>query len=62
MSNSENPNTIVVEGGYVMDPELFWSLFMETGAPELYLLYHKAVQGVYHVLEDGGTDPSGNRV
>jgi len=45
-----------------MDPELFWSLFMETGAPELYLLYHKAVQGVYHVLEDGGTDPSGNRV
>ncbi len=27
-----------------MDPALIWSLFMETGAPELYLLYRKALE------------------
>ena len=27
-----------------MDPNVLWSLFLETGAPELYLLYRKALQ------------------
>ncbi len=27
-----------------MDPVLFWNLFMETGAPELYLLYRRALE------------------
>ncbi len=25
-----------------MNSQFFWSVFMETGAPEAYLLYHKA--------------------
>jgi len=27
-----------------MDPSLLWTLFVETGAPELYLMYRKALQ------------------
>ncbi len=27
-----------------MDPQVFWNLFLETGAPELYLLYLKALR------------------
>jgi len=27
-----------------MDSSTYWSLFLETGAPELYLLYRKALQ------------------
>lgn len=27
-----------------MDPHVLWSLFLETGAPELYLLYLKALR------------------
>ncbi len=27
-----------------MDAQLYWSLFLETGAPEAYLLYRKAKQ------------------
>ena len=27
-----------------MDPCLLWNLFLETGAPEVYLLYRKALQ------------------
>lgn len=45
-----------------MDPEILWSLFMDTGAPELYLLYQRAVQGAYHVLENRGTGSAGNRI
>ena len=43
-----------------MEPDILWNLFMDTGAPELYLLYHKATQGVYHVLEDRRVDPAGD--
>ena len=44
-----------------MDPEFLWSLFMDTGAPELYLLYHKVIRGTSHVLENGrpGSAPDG---
>ncbi len=27
-----------------MDPAFIWSLFMETGAPELYVLYRRALE------------------
>ena len=27
-----------------MNAENYWQLFMETGAPEMYLLYHKALK------------------
>ena len=39
-----------------MDPQAFWQVFMETGAPEMYLLYNKArkmEEG--HVFNDPGT-------
>ena len=45
-----------------MDPDILWSLFIDTGAPELYLLYHKAAQGAHHVLENRGLDPSRDRL
>ena len=35
---------IVDIGGYVMAPDMLWNLFLETGAPELYLLYVKALR------------------
>ena len=35
---------IVDIGGFDMDPYLLWNLFLETGAPELYLLYVKALR------------------
>ena len=27
-----------------MDPDIFWSLFMDTGAPEMYLLYRQSLK------------------
>ena len=27
-----------------MEPAVFWSLFMDTGAPEFYLLYRQALE------------------
>lgn len=35
---------IVDTGGFDMEPNLLWNLFMDTGAPELYLLYVKALR------------------
>lgn len=35
-----------------MDADSFWKLFLDTGAPEFYLLYQRAVQGACHVLEN----------
>lgn len=43
-----------------MDPEILWSLFMDTGAPELYLLYHKVMRGTSHVLENRGPGSTGD--
>lgn len=28
-----------------MEAELLWELFMDTGAPEVYLMYKKALKG-----------------
>lgn len=44
-----------------MDSKDYWQMFMETGAPELYLLYHKAQKMENnHVLDDSGSDSAGN--
>jgi len=39
----------------------YWQLFMETGAPEAYLLYTKqAKMEERHVFDDPGHSPQGN--
>lgn len=42
-----------------MDAQNYWQLFLETGAPEMYLLYNRARRQEYeNVLEDPGSgDP-----
>lgn len=43
-----------------MDAMAYWQLFLETGAPELYLMYHRARKTEDgHVLDDQGTGASG---
>lgn len=44
-----------------MKSEDYWQMFMETGVPEYYLLYNKAmkVENV-HVFDGKGTCPEGN--
>ena len=42
-------------GGMEMDSQTLWQLFLETGAPEMYLLFNKARQMEdVHVLDDTG--------
>lgn len=46
-----------------MKADDLWNLFMETGAPELYLMYHKAKKTeACHVSDDTGTCPAGHRL
>ncbi len=53
------------------DAQFYWSLFLETGAPEAYLSYKNAMAGKTvvmpdtkkeetHVLQVGGHCPAGN--
>lgn len=44
-----------------MTSQDYWQMFLETGAPEMYLLYNKArkMESV-HVLENTGLDTSGH--
>ena len=44
-----------------MDSLNLWQLFLETGAPEVYLLYQKAIrmEGT-NVFKDTGTGATGN--
>lgn len=44
-----------------MDAKVIWQVFLETGAPEMYLLYSKAkkLEDV-HVFDDPGTGTAGN--
>lgn len=46
-----------------MDSQNLWQLFLETGAPEMYLLYNKArkMEEPY-VLDDTGIGASGNKL
>jgi len=44
-----------------MDSQNLWQLFLETGAPEVYLMYHKAMRmEETHVLDDPGIGVTGN--
>ena len=50
-------------GGMKMDSQNLWQLFIETGAPEMYLLYNKARKmEESYVLDDTGIGTSGNRL
>lgn len=44
-----------------MKADTFWQVFLETGAPEAYLLYQKARRmEEHHVYNGPGTGASGN--
>ena len=44
-----------------MDAVFFWTLFLETGAPEAYLMYsHLAKSEETHVLDDSGNRSAGH--
>lgn len=44
-----------------MNAQSYWQLFLETGAPEMYLLFNKARKAEdIHVLDNSGTGASGN--
>ena len=46
-----------------MDPRNFWDLFLETGAPELYLMYSKQLKAeANYVYDDSGRRPESNRL
>ena len=44
-----------------MDARVYWNLFLETGAPEAYLMYTKALksEGI-HVSDHTGNRPQGH--
>ena len=46
-----------------MDAQKFWLAFMDTGAPEMYLLYSKVkrMEGI-HVSDSKGLGASGNEL
>lgn len=44
-----------------MDSQNLWQMFLETGAPEMYLLYNKARKmEELHVLDDTGPGAAGH--
>lgn len=46
-----------------MKPELLWQGFLETGAPELYLLYRHAMKTeMDHVLDNTGAGAESNPI
>ena len=46
-----------------MDAANYWQLFMETGAPEMYLLYQQALKSEGdHVSDSSGHRPAGHRL
>lgn len=48
-------------GGMKVDSNTLWQVFLDTGAPEMYLLYNKARQvEEIHVFNDAGTGPAGD--
>lgn len=42
-----------------MDARICWELFLETGAPELYLMYREKIWEETHVSDDPGPGASG---
>ena len=46
-----------------MDASNYWQLFIETGAPEMYLLYNEARKmEVQNVLDDKGTGAASHKL
>ena len=46
-----------------MNSQNFWQMFLETGAPELYLLYNKAKKMEdIHVFNDSGIGVTGHKL
>jgi len=46
-----------------MTSQDYWQMFLETGAPELYLLYHKAQKMENtNVLDSSGTGSAGHNL
>ena len=46
-----------------MEAKEYWQLFLETGAPEAYLLYSKQVKSeAQNVLDHSGHRPAGDRL
>lgn len=46
-----------------MNANNFWQVFLDTGSPEIYLLYSKAKKMEdLHVLDDQGLDPAGYKL
>ena len=46
-----------------MDAQAMWQMFLETGAPEMYLLYNKARKlEEANVLDDSGIGPESNSI
>lgn len=44
-----------------MNAKELWQIFMETGAPEVYLLYHRALDTEeMHVYDDPGPGAAGH--
>ncbi len=49
-----------IYGGMRMNAADYWQIFMDTGAPEMYLMYHKAKrQEDTHVLDNTGPCTAG---
>jgi len=50
-----------ITGGDGMKAQDYWQMFLETGAPEMYLLYNNArrMEGL-HVSDDSGTGITGH--
>ena len=46
-----------------MNAKDYWTIFMDTGAPEAYLMYTRALKGeASHVPEDTGSGAEGHRL
>ena len=46
-----------------VDSQTMWQVFLETGAPEMYLLYNKARKlEEANVLDDSGIGPESNSI
>ena len=49
------------DGGMEMRSEDYWKIFLETGAPEMYLMYTKALKmEENHVFDDTGAGGPGH--
>ena len=60
MANFVVQNT---SGGMVMDANQFWLAFLDTGAPEIYMMYQQALKmEANHVFDNSGAGASDRRL